>query len=130
MTVPRPTPAIHDPTRQLLATTPVPLAPHAVVTTFTARLGEIELKLQYGPDRVLLTHAGFEAYVTARATTQSESMEALTGVVAGDIANELVPKWSRVTLTRKGAVTQSVVAEDRQPGWNHPTLLSSVLNGG
>ena len=115
-----------DKARQLLATTPAPLTPHAVVTTFAAKLGDVELKLQYVPDRVLLTRAGFEAYVFARSNTQIDSLEAFAAVVADDVANELVPKWSRVTLARGGSVTQSVVAEDRQPGWNHPTLLSGV----
>lgn len=115
-----------DVTRQLLATTPVPLAPHAMVTTFTAKLGDVNLTLQYVPDRALLTYAGFEAYVAARAAAQPESLEALASLVADDVANELVPKWSRVTLTRAGTVTQSVTAEDRQPGWNHPTLLNAL----
>ena len=126
MTQPRPTSAARDTTRQLLATTPAPLASHAVATTFTAKLGDVNLRLQYVPDRVLLTGAGFEAYVAARAATPSDSLEALTALIADDVANELVPKWARVTLTRTGAVTQSVVAEDRQPGWNHPTLLSGL----
>ncbi len=126
MTQPRPTSAPSDPTRQLLATTAAPRASHAVVTTFTATLGDTNLKLQYVADRVLLTRAGFEAYVAARATTQTDSLEALTALIADDIANELVPKWSRITLTRSGNVTQSVVAEDRQPGWNHPTLLGGL----
>ncbi len=123
MTAPR---SPSDAARRLLATTPTPLAPHAIMTTFTATLGDVNFKLQYVPDRVLLTNAGFEAYATARGATPVESLEALASLVADDVANELVPKWSRVTLTRAGNVTQSVVAEDRQPGWNHPTLLSGV----
>ena len=126
MTQPRPPSTPRDTTRQLLVTTPAPLAPHAVVTTFTAKLGDIHLRLQYVPDRVLLTAAGFEAYVAARAGIQSESLEALCALIADDVANELVPKWSRVTLTCGGNITQSVVAEDRQPGWSHPTLLSGL----
>ena len=126
MTNPRPTSASRDMTRRLLATIPAPLAPHAVVTTFTAQVGDAVLKLQYVPDRVLLTQEGFEQYIAARSATENNPLEALTSLIADDVANELVPKWSRVTLTRLGKVMQTVTAEDRQPGWNHPTLLSGI----
>ncbi len=122
MTAPRP----QDATRRLLATTPAPLTALAVVTSFAATLGDVELKLQYVPDRLVLTKAGFEAYVSARATTVCASLEALAATIADDVANEIVPKWSRVTVTHAGATSHSVVAEDRQPGWNHPTLLASL----
>jgi 7-cyano-7-deazaguanine reductase len=113
--------------RHLLATAPAPLTSLVAVTSFAATLcAGTTLTVQYVPDRLVLTRAGFEAYAAAQREQPATTPEALAAVVADDVANELVPKWLRVTVAVAGAVSHSVTVEDRQPGWDHPSLLKDV----
>ncbi|TAL00998.1 MAG: hypothetical protein EPO08_11785 [Rhodospirillaceae bacterium] len=116
----------NEPTRPLLRTTPVPSRMGTLVT-LSAPLGTAaHLTLAYVPDRLVLTRDGFAAYATGQAG-QTLSPEALAAVVADDVANELVPKWQRVTVAIvTDGVTHTVVVEDRQPGWEHPSLLTAA----
>ena len=76
------------------------------------------------PDRDVLDRASLASYLKAMPATSPEPSVA---TIAEDIANELVPKWYRVslTLTRDG-LSQTIAIEDRQPDWTHPSLLSAL----
>lgn len=117
--------------RQLLAV--LPTAPSALmcVTTLSSPLDNaLSLTVNYVADRFLLTRDGFAAYARARTSAMpwDTPLESLAGLVADDLANELVPKWLRVTFVQEtpGAPRHVVSVEDRQPGWDHPTLLKAL----
>ena len=113
--------------RQLLAARP--LAPSALVTvtTFALELDRgLALTVQYVADRLVLTREGFAAYARARTSAMpwDTPIESLATLVADDLANELVPKWMRVSFVQEGTPRHSVTVEDRQPGWDHAVLKS------
>lgn len=120
--------------RQLLAV--LPTAPSALmsVTTLTLALdNNLSLTVSYVADRFLVTRDGFAAYARARtvAVPWDMPLESLTAVIADDLANELVPKWLRVTFVQEapGGPRHVVAIEDRQPGWDHPSLLKALESG-
>ena len=117
--------------RQLLVVLSAATASLAAVSTLALMLDNgLSLTLNYVADRHLLTRDGFAAYAKARTAAMpwDTPLESLAALMADDLANELVPKWLRVTLTQEahGAPRHSVVVEDRQPGWDHPTLLKTL----
>jgi 7-cyano-7-deazaguanine reductase len=117
--------------RQLLAIVPTAIAPLAAMSTLALPLESgLSLRLSYVADRHLLTRDGFAAYARARTSAMpwDTPLESLAALMADDLANELVPKWLRVTLVQdtQGAPRHTVVVEDRQPGWDHPTLLKTL----
>ena len=120
--------------RQLLAV--LPMAPAALMSVTTLSLtleNNLTLTVSYVADRFLLSRDGFAAYAKARTAAMpwDTALETLAAMVADDLANELISKWLRVTFTQDthGAPRHSVTVEDRQPGWDHPTLLKSFERG-
>jgi hypothetical protein len=110
------------PSRQLLEVTPAPVAGVMTIVSLTNILdANMALAVSYVPDQLVLTRPGFDAYTRALGSAPATTPEALAALVAADIANELVPKWLRVTVNRhaNGAINHSVTVEDRQPGWDH-----------
>ncbi|MHB1206277.1 MAG: hypothetical protein ACYCZX_11955 [Rhodospirillaceae bacterium] len=131
MTDPQPGEAEAHACRQLLVVLPTAIAPLAAVSTLALALDNgLSLDLSYVADRHLLTRDGFAAYAKARTAAMpwDTPLESLAALMADDLANELVPKWLRVTLVQEthGAPRHTVVVEDRQPGWDHPTLLKNL----
>jgi len=113
--------------RQFLAVTPAPAPGLMTMATLSASLDPTTaLAVTYVPDQLILSRASFDSYVAARAHEADRTPEALAALVASDLANELVPKWLRVTVNRQagGVVNHSVTVEDRQPGWSHPSVKS------
>ncbi len=120
--------------RQLLAVLPTaPSAPLSVTTLSLPLDNALSLSVSYVADRFLLTRDGFAAYARARTSAMpwDTPLESLAGLVADDLANELVPKWLRVTFVQEtpGAPRHVVSVEDRQPGWDHPTILKTLEPG-
>ena len=103
-------------------------APSTALTTMTELAREDpSLRLRYVADRLVLTPESFLAYLQARERDAREILpEAFAVSVAEDIANEIVPKWLQVTFSAGGAVRHSVTVEDRQPGWDNPSLLRGL----
>jgi 7-cyano-7-deazaguanine reductase len=121
-------PSANELMRPRLQTTPTPTPSRmATLVTFSARLASgVKLTIAYVPDRLVLTRGSFTAYAAGLAD-QTGSPEALAAAVAEDVANEVVPKWQRVTLAiTVDGVIHTIVAEDRQPGWEHPSLLTAA----
>lgn len=117
--------------RQLLAVLPTaPSAPMSVTTLSITLDNNLSLTVSYVADRSIITRDGFTAYSRARTAAMpwDTPLESLAALVVDDIANELVPKWLRVTFIHEtpGAPRHVVSAEDRQPGWDHPTLLKAL----
>ncbi len=111
-----------------LATRPAPFGAAPTVVTFTTPFNGGVLAISYVPDRDLLVAEALSSYLRGVATRPAEQAVA---TIAADIANELVPRWHRVTLTTViDAITQTIAIEDRQPGWDHPSLLTAVPRPG
>lgn len=114
--------------RHLLVTVPAPAPGLTTVASLTASLDpSTAIALSYVPDQLILTRSGFDDYIAARAQQADRTPEALAALVAADVANELVPKWLRITVNRSagGVVNHSVTVEDRQPGWDHASVNKS-----
>ena len=113
--------------RKLLSVSPAPATPLAALTTLSTLLHVgTTLTVSYVPDRLLLARDAFAAYAAARGAQADTTPEALAAVIADDLANELVPKWLRVSVSAAGAVSHTACVEDRQPGWDQPSLFKSV----
>jgi hypothetical protein len=114
--------------RHLLVTAPAPAPGLMSIITLSASLNNsMALALSYVPDKLVLTRAGFDAYAAARNAAPFTTPETIAADIAADVANELVPKWLRVTVNSQsgGVVNHSVTVEDRQPGWDHLSLFKS-----
>ncbi len=92
---------------------------------------QIDLKLRYIPDRLILDATSFHPYVSNLLMLKWRSLEQLASSVIEDFNNELVPCWVRVIAV--GSVGQgdqttrhTVYCEDRQPRWGNITLLASL----
>lgn len=103
------------------------------VTTLTGSLtatgagGEVAVMLRYVPDAQILTPGTFAAYLRALEGETWTSQEHLATTLLQDVNNAVVPRWVQVTA-RTGKVTahHQVMVEDRQPGWNNPSLLAQL----
>ena len=87
--------------------------------------------LVYVPDKAVLSPASLSRYLEALAGEAWRSLEDVAVTVLGDINNEVVPRWVRVAVGTKPVLlpavnAQTVTAEDRQPGWDNPALLSRL----
>jgi hypothetical protein len=80
-----------------------------------------ELVLLYVPDRHTLHPAALDAYLAL--LHPASPTEEMGLMIMEDLVNELVCRWLRVTLTKKG---KTIILEDRQPQWSNPDLLSRL----
>ena len=123
--------------RGLLETTPAPAASGDFVVVLESRLRHAEpsdriiVRLRYIPDRRLVSARSLDRYLAALAEENPASLEAAAIVFLNDINNELVPRWAQVTFrateTSDGEeIIHEIVAEDRQPNWDNPDLLSRI----
>lgn len=87
----------------------------------------VTLHLRYVPDRDVLAHAAWPAYIAQLAETAWPDLESLATIVFDDLINELVPRWLCLKLA---AGNQYVVLQDRQPTWHNADLLSADGNAG
>ncbi|MGZ6228475.1 MAG: hypothetical protein ACXWNE_10120 [Candidatus Binataceae bacterium] len=109
------------------ALTSVPAPSTALASVIELAWENPSLRLRYVADRLVLTPESFLTYLQSRERDAREILpEAFAASVAEDIANEIVPKWLQVTFSAKSAVRHTVTVEDRQPGWDHPTLLRGL----
>ncbi len=108
--------------RALLKTSAAPSgAPHTLITFQTA-FGGGTLTIAYVPDRDLLRRDCLREYLAALSPASPEDA---TAIIAEDLANEVVPRWYRVTSdTTADGLSHTVTVEDKQPrlqGWQPPS---------
>jgi len=89
------------------------------------------LIVHYVPDRLIIDPAAFGRYLEALSALEWDSLEQLATAVLGDFNDQLVGRWVRVVATvpegtYPGVGSHEVVIEDRQPGWDNPSLLSRL----
>lgn len=92
------------------------------------------LQVRFVADRHVLAAGAWDAY-TARLDHPEQGFaadipERLAAAVLSDCANQLVPRWLEVTVTRHGGPPETaghrVRLEERQPGWTNPDLLTRL----
>lgn len=89
------------------------------------------ITLRYVPDRDVLDAKAFGAYLEALSDMPWPTPEDLAVTVISDVNNEVVARWVQVALSvpelhHHAVDTHAVVLEDRQPGWDNPSLLSRL----
>ena len=125
--------------RRLLATRPNPDANLDYLATLEGEIASLKgcpgatasIGLVYVPDKEILAPASFSRYLDALAEETWDSLEGVAVTVLGDINNEVVVRWVRVTVSAQpvllpGLNAHTVMAEDRQPNWDNPALLSRL----
>jgi hypothetical protein len=111
--------------RTALTSVPAPSTALPILSTLAGEQPRVTLR--YVADRLVLTPESFLNYLRMRARDANEILpEALAVSIAEDVANELVPKWLQVSVHAAGPLAHTVTVEDRQPGWDHPTLLRNL----
>lgn len=119
--------------RTLLATTPNPgqRQDYMVMLEGTFAVGwtdhPVRATLRYVADRCVLSLDAFNAYLDALTGGDEPTLEAVAMTMLDDVNNELIPRWAQVELTAGPGRTgdcHRVIIEDRQPGWDNPTLLA------
>ena len=89
------------------------------------------LRVYYVPDRMIVDPAAFGCYLGALSALEWGSLELLATEVLGDFNDQLIGRWVRVVVTApEGAYpsvgSHEVLIEERQPGWDNPSLLSGL----
>ena len=83
--------------------------------------------LRYVADRCVLSLDAYNAYLDALAGGDEPTLEAVVLTLLDDVNNELIPRWVQVELIAgHGGDCHRVIIEDRQPGWDNPSLLARV----
>lgn len=96
------------------------------IVTLTASLHDGSgVEIRFVPDTQVLDAGCLPAYL---AELPAAGPEARAALVLGDMANELLPRWLRVTLSAAGpaGVRHVVVMEERQPRWDNAALLARL----
>ena len=89
------------------------------------------LSIHYVPDRMIIDPAAFGRYLEALSALEWDSLEQLATEVLGDFNDHLIGRWVRVVVTAPegaypGVGSHEVLIEERQPGWDNPSLLSRL----
>lgn len=80
---------------------------------------DAETRVDYVPDRAVLTAGGFAAYLDGLSQHAWPDLETLGLAILDDLRNELVPRWVRVGIRTVGpAPSHAVTLEESQPHWS------------
>jgi len=121
--------------RALLHVGPNPDKQLDYIVTLTGHLPnsgqDRHIVLRYVPDRSVLSAKAFGDYLEGLSRTTWASPEDLAVTILTDVNNEIVARWAQVSLTlpdlnHHAVETHAVVLEDRQPGWDNPSLLGRL----
>jgi len=123
--------------RQHLETHATPDRHLEFVATLSGRLqadcadDAITLHVRYVADRLILNSKDFQDYLRHLETLHWNSPEEISAAVLGDCNDVLVARWIEVVIDvgrsiNRNATCHSIKVEDRQPGWDNPSLLSRL----
>jgi hypothetical protein len=123
--------------RALLTTTPNPDETLDYITGLQGALQVFDhgkpahLAIRYVPDRLIVNPDSFGRYLAALSGQEWQTLEQLATTVLSDLSNQLVARWFRVSATAPegaypGLGAHDVLVEERQPGWDNPSLLSRM----
>lgn len=85
--------------------------------------------IHFVPDSRIITIADFREYINFTSNLLVNGGQKLLLSLLDDFNDELVPKWIQITLEIKdnnGIISESILIEDRQPGWNDPSITTRV----
>ncbi len=117
-----------------IAPNPDPKSDYVVTieASFLIRLRtEVSVVLRFVPDRDILASDSFDTYLARLSEIDLSGLEAIATTILTDVNDRLVPKWIQVEAATGfaqavGVHRHAVLAEDRQPRWDNPTLLSRL----
>lgn len=122
--------------RLLLSTAPNPDPKSDYLVTveasFLVRLQtEIDVVLRFVPDRDILASESLDTYLARLSEADFPGLEAIATTILADVNDRIVPKWVQVEVATVfdqavGVHRHAVLAEDRQPRWDNPALLSRL----
>ncbi len=119
--------------RDLLVTTPNPGDRHDYMVMLEGWFAvawtkhRVRATLRYVADRRVLSPDAFNAYLDVLGNGGEQTLEAIAMTMLGDVNNELIPRWAQIELVAgpgDAGESHRVIIEDRQPGWDNPTLLA------
>ncbi len=127
--------------RDLLETTENPDSRIDYAVTLSGRVGFAQIagyattELRYVPHNLILEPSSFTAYLKNMSAMDWKNLESLATTIMSDINNEVVGRWVQVKLTLPDAdpdqpASHAVLLEDRQPGWDNPSLLATLRQTG
>lgn len=90
-----------------------------------------KVTVRYVPDRDILDSRTLGSYLEALADQDWPTPEDLSVTILTDVNNEVVARWIQISLSmperlHHAVETHAVVLEDRQPGWDNPSLLGRL----
>ncbi len=119
--------------RGALKTRPSPDSRLDCVSTLEGRTGISPVRLRYVPDKLVMEPESFALYLKSLDGLAWDSLEETAMAILDDINNEVVARWTQITLCASDgrasdgdAGSHSVMVEDRQPKWDNSTLLSRL----
>lgn len=114
-----------------LATVANPAPRHDYLVRWMGTLTDgTSLVVEYVPDRLVLAPGAFAATLAALGNDPWPVLESLALAVLDDLNNELVPRWVRVSASRRAdGIRHHASADDRQPDWDNPGLLDRLGGG-
>ena len=118
--------------RAPLLTRPTPAPGLDAVVVLSRPLADgTRVQARFVPDRHVLAPGAWQAYAAVLDQPEqgfaADIPEGLAAAVLSDLANQLVPRWLEVTVTRAtGTDSHRVRLEERQPGWANPDLLNRL----
>ena len=119
--------------RDLLATTPNPGERHDYMVMLEGSFAvgwtdhRVTAALSYVADRRVLSLDAFNAYLDSLNGGAWPTLEAVATTMLADVNNQLIPRWAQIRLVAgpgDRGDCHSVIIEDRQPGWDNPTMLA------
>ncbi|MBL6934207.1 MAG: hypothetical protein ISR48_02235 [Alphaproteobacteria bacterium] len=130
---------IYDPLkrRELLSVSPNPGVTTDYVVTLESRVDSPpdgwsgNVLLRYVPDKQILDAESFLDYTRALGGRAWPSPEDIAVAIQDDVNNELVARWTRITVTTdansgSALAGHSITVEDRQPQWDNRPLLDGL----
>lgn len=123
--------------RALIITAPNPNPKLDYVTGFEGHIdisvskNQTEVVLRYVPDRLILDAASFDNYLRLIEQIPWNSLEELAVSILDDIRNELIGRWTQITIKSNPANLShlhghSLTLEDYQPNWDNEELLAHL----
>lgn len=115
------------PRRALLRLTDNPEPALDYLVTLTASLPDGSgVEIRCVPDRLVLDAHCLPIYMAA---VPPAGPELTAATILGDLGNELLPRWLRISVTAPAStagIGHRVVMEERQPRWDNPALLGRL----
>ena len=125
--------------RDLMETQPNPDPSHDYLSTLSCqttptRAAPLQLQIRYVPDRLIVTQAALDHYLSAFNGLPIETAEHAALTLLEDVNDVLIPRWIEISVTVLHSspegnhlpFSHAVTVEDRQPGWDNSRLIARL----